>query len=53
MSGPLDKLEFKFVNLNHFIMTDTSEVQKCPFSENHINLQTDDHSYLMDQSFKA
>ena len=53
MSGPLDKFEFKFVNLNHFITTDTSEVQKCPFSVNHINLQTDDQSCLMDQSFKA
>ena len=52
MPGPIDKFELKFVSLNYFITTDTSGAQKCPFSVNHIYLQTYAQACLMDQAFK-
>ena len=53
MPGPIDKYELKFVSLNYLITTDTSEVQKCPFSVNHIHLHAYAQTCLMDQAFKA
>ena len=53
MPGPIDKLELQFEDFNHSETSDTSEVQKCSFSENYLNLKTEVQTCLLDQALKA
>ena len=53
LPGPIDKLELQFEDFNHSETSDTSEVQKCSFSENCLNLKTEVQTCLLDQALKA
>ena len=53
MHGPLDKVEFQFVDLIKCVTSGTSDVQKCPVLVNHLYLLIESQICLKDHAYKA